>query len=133
MSYDIYLVNPITKEPLKLESPHFMRGGTYCLTGDTEAHLNITYNYAQQYRKVFGDSVKLSDWDKMFGGGETGIRKLYGMSGADSIPILENAINQLKDDVSKDYWKSTEGNAKAALLQLLALAKLRPDGIWKGD
>lgn len=37
------------------------------------------------------------------------------------------------DDVDTDYWKPTEGNAKRALLQLLAMAKIRPDGIWDGD
>lgn len=62
-----------------------------------------------------------------------GIRTIYGMSGAESIPILENAINQLGDDASPDYWEPTEGNAKRALLQLLAMAKMRPDGIWDGD
>ena len=41
--------------------------------------------------------------------------------------------NQLKDDKTENYWEPTEGNAKAALIQLLALAKMRPDGIWKGD
>ena len=35
--------------------------------------------------------------------------------------------------VDDDYWKSTEGNAKRSLIQLLTLAKLRPDGIWDGD
>jgi hypothetical protein len=29
-----------------------------------------------------------------------------------------------------DYWKATEGNAKRALCQLVALAQLRPDGVW---
>lgn len=49
------------------------------------------------------------------------------------IQILENAINQLGDDVDPDYWEPTEGNAKRALLKLLAMAKMRPDGIWDGD
>jgi hypothetical protein len=55
------------------------------------------------------------------------------MTGADSIPILEKAIAQLGDDVDEDYWEPTEGNAKRALSQLLALAKMRPDGVWTGD
>ena len=118
MSYDIELVDPITKEILQLDSPHHMRGGTYAIGGTTNAELNITYNYGQHYYEVFG---------------EKGIRTIYGISGADSIPILEKAISQLGDDVVKDYWAATEGNAKAALFQLLALAKMRPDGIWQGD
>ena len=39
----------------------------------------------------------------------------------------------LGDDVSSNYWEPTEGNAKAALLKLIALAEMRPDGIWDGD
>ena len=62
-----------------------------------------------------------------------GLRTIEGMSGADSIPVLEKAIGKLADNVDKDYWKPTEGNAKRALHGLLALAKLRPDGVWELD
>ncbi len=134
MSYDISLIDPITKEDLILDTPHQMKGGTYCVGGDNRAHLNITYNYSEHFQRAFGDeNVELSNWDKMFGGGKTGIRKLYGMSGADSIPLLRKAIELLGNDVSDNYWKATEGNSKKALLQLLALAKMRPDGVWEGD
>ena len=118
MSYDIYLHDPVTKENIILDDKHQMKGGTYCLEGTTEAWLNITYNYG----KIFYEKL-----------GEKGIRAIYGMSGADSIPILQKAIDELKDDVDNDYWKATEGNAKRSLIQLLTLAKLRPDGIWDGD
>jgi hypothetical protein len=101
-----------------LDNNHQMKGGTYCLGGTAEAWLNITYNYY----KIF--------YEKM---GKKGIRTIYGMSGVDSIPILQKAIDQLKDDVDEDYWKPTEGNVKRSLIQLLTLAKLRPDGIWDGD
>ena len=39
----------------------------------------------------------------------------------------------LGDDVDDDYWKPTEGNAKRALYGLLAMAQMRPDGVWGGD
>ena len=134
MSYDIALKDPVTKETLHLNAPHQMYGGAYRVGGTTEAALNITYNYADHFRKVLGGAdVELSTFDKVFGGGQTGIRKLYGMSGAESIPVLENAISKLGDDADDDYWAPTEGNAKRALLQLLALAKMRPDGVWDGD
>jgi hypothetical protein len=55
------------------------------------------------------------------------------MTGAESIPVLQAAADQLGNDIDEDYWKPTEGNAKAALLQLIALAKMRPDGVWEGD
>ncbi len=118
MSYDIELQDPVTKETLQLESPHQMRGGTYCVGGTTDAHLNVTYNYATHYYKTMG---------------EKGIRTIYGMAGADSIEVLENAISKLGDDIDPNYWIPTEGNAKRSLIQLVALAKMRPDGIWDGD
>lgn len=117
MSYDIFLKDPVTGSRLQLQEPHHMRGGTYAIGGTTDAELNVTYNYA-----------------KHFGGlGDRGIRSLYGSSGADSIPLMESVIAQLGDDVSDDYWEATEGNAKRALMQLVALAKMLPHGIWDGD
>lgn len=118
MSYDIKLIDPITKEPIELVAPHHMRGGTYELGGTTRAHLNVTYNYWSIFHRVLGSE---------------GIRTIYGMSGAESIPLLEGAAAQLGDDVDPDYWKATEGNAKRALLQLVALAKMRPDAVWTSD
>lgn len=119
MSYDIHLLDPVTKEPIQLDSPHQMKGGTFALGGTTEAHINITYNY-------WGILSKVLDSEK-------GIRSIYGKSASETIPLLKKAITQLQDDVDDDYWKPTEGNVKQALYQLLALANLRPDGIWDGD
>ena len=118
MSYDISLQDPVSGDTLELDSPHQLKGGTYALGGTTQCHLNVTYNYGKHYYRVFG---------------EKGIRTIYGLSGVDSIPVLEKAISQLGDEVHPDYWEPTEGNAKRALVQLLTLAKLRPDGIWNGD
>jgi len=118
MSYDISLTESITKETIEFDEKHDMKGGTYCYGGTKEACMNITYNYARYYYKIIGDQ---------------GIRTIYGMTGAESIPILKKAIEQLGDDVSSDYWKPTEGNAKKPLYSLLAFAQLRPDGIWDGD
>lgn len=119
MSYDISLTDPVTHEVINIDDKHFMRGGTYVLDGTTELHLNITYNYSQYYYKYI--DAKL------------GIRKIYGMTGLDSIPLLESAANSLGDDVDNDYWNPTEGNAKRPLLHLIVMAKMRPDGIWDGD
>ena len=119
MGYDISLVHPVTKKILQLDKPHQMKGSTYAVGGTTDAHLAITYNYALHYYKTIDEDL--------------GVRLIYEMSAADSIPILEKAVAALGDDIDKNYWTATEGNAKAALLQLIALAKLRPDGIWRGD
>lgn len=118
MSYDIYLCDPITKEVLELTEPHYMYGGTYQVGGTTRLHINITYNYSRFYKRILG---------------QEGIRLIYGQLAVDTIPLLEQCVSQLGDDVTDNYWDPTEGNAKAALLQLLALAKMRPDGRWKGD
>lgn len=118
MSYDITLRDPVTREVLRADSPHDMRGGIYCAGGTDELWLNVTYNYAPHFERVLGES---------------GIRAIYGMTGAESIPVLEAAAARLADDASDDYWEATEGNAKRALLQLAAMARLRPDGIWGGD
>lgn len=119
MSYDLSLTHPVTGDDLVLDSPHQMKGGTFAIGGTTDASLNITYNYAKFYYNVLDEDL--------------GIRVLYGKTGAQSIPILQKGIAALGDDVDENYWKDTEGNAKAALIQVLALAEMRPDGVWKGD
>lgn len=118
MSYDICMREPVGGNVIEFETEHYMRGGTYAVGGTRKAWLNVTYNYAKHYYRVFG---------------EKGIRTIYGMTGAESIPVIKAAMAQLKDDVSDDYWDPTEGNAKKALAQLLAIAQMRPDGVWDGD
>ena len=119
MSYDIDLTDPITGSVLKLDGKHHMQGGTYQVGGTINLSLNITYNYSKHYCRVLD--------------GEKGIRFIYGMTGAESLPVLKKAIDELGDDTTEDYWEPTEGNAKAALLQLHAMATMRPDGVWIGD
>lgn len=139
MSYDIHLVDPVTHTVLELDDPHQIRGGTYALSGTREMWLNITYNYSEWYYKP-----------GVFPGGEDGkgIRSIYGLSGAESIPVLQAAIKALEamtEDLTPEkikeyedygaggYWTPTRANAIRPLYQLLALAKLRPDGLWEGD
>jgi len=118
VSYDIYLLDPVSREVLHMDEPHLLRGGTYAMHGTTEMRFNITYNYVHHFRRLLG---------------ENGIRSIYGMSAAESLPRLLTAADALGNDVSEDYWEPTEGNAKRALLALVALARLRPDGVWAGD
>lgn len=118
MSYDIGLNDPVTGERIELDEPHQIRGGTYAVGGTREAWVNITYNYAPHFYALFGKG---------------GIRFLYGKTAAETLPALMEGAELLGDDVDDDYWKPTEGNAKRAILQLIALARLRPDGVWQGD
>lgn len=140
MSYDISLYDPVTHEPLEVDMPHQIAGGTYAVGGTKELWLNVTYNYARWYYKdgVFPDP----------NGKSQGIRTIYGMTGAESIPILKNAIRVLEDlteDISDaerekyehqgvtGYWLPTKENAIKPLYSLLAFAQMRPDGRWDGD
>lgn len=126
MSYDINLLDPITKNVIEINDAHFLRGGTYKVGGSTELSLNITYNYSEFLHKVLNPKFTPSKYD-------SGIRSLYGMTALEAIPILEAAISNLKDDVDTDYWTPTEGNTKSALNNLLTMCKMRPDAIISGD
>lgn len=118
MSYDIKLIDPTSRQTIVFDAPHALRGGTYAMGGTSEAWLNVTWNYGRHYRRLLG---------------EKGIRSIYGLTGADSVPVLQGAADRLGDDRHPDYWADTEGNAKAALLALISLAKLAPHGVWDGD
>ena len=126
MSYDINLLDPITKEIIEINDAHFLRGGTYKIGGSKALTLNITYNYSKILHRV----IQLKNTPSEY---KTGIRSLYGMTALETIPILEAAISNLKDDVDEDYWKATEGNTKRALNNLLTMCKMRPDAIVDGD
>lgn len=140
MSYDISLTDPATGETIELEKPHLMTGGTYALGGTRQAWLNITYNYADWYYKD-GVFAKTKEESK-------GIRTIYGLTGAESIPVLKTAIKALEScqkELSEEerqeyiahnvtgYWLPERTNAIKPLYQLLSLAQMRPDGVWKGD
>ena len=116
MSYDVYLVDKETHQVLTLDYAHFMHGGTYIAEGTSDLWLNVTYNYSKIIRLTLDPA---------------GLRVLDQMPASQTIPMLEEAIAQLADDVDENYWKATEGNVKRALTYLKEMATLRPDGIWK--
>jgi len=134
MSYDIYLKEPIGGEVVQLPIKHVMTGGTYLAEYDaktgifsakpnSEAWLNITYNYSKYYYEAEPDK---------------GIRVIYGMTGLESIPVLEEMIaiiTKFHPDktINENYWQACAGNAIKPLYQLKAMAELRPDAIWDGD
>lgn len=141
MSYDITLKDPVTHEVIEFDEPHQMKGGMYAIGGTKEAWLNITYNYANYYYSATeGD-------DRFFGKlwyeepKNLGIRGIYGKTGAESIRMLHDMICRIEpmpdekcdDPDCKGYWKPTAKNAIKPLYQLIAMAQMRPDGIWDGD
>ena len=77
--------------------------------------------------------AKAPEWLRKDGRPVSGVRTIYGLTGAESLPVLDKAISMLADDADTDYWKATDGNAKRALVQLRAMAAMRPDGLWAGD
>lgn len=92
MSYDIYLKDPVTGKTAAVPG-HLMHGGTYQAdyhpesdtftpTLSTEASLNITYNYGHCYYEIYE---------------EDGIWAIYGVSGFDSILMLEKMITLLNE------------------------------------
>ena len=112
MSYDVDFCDPVSKKVIELDTPHFMRGGTYAVGGTRELTLNITYNYSENYSKH-----------------NFSIKDLDGKSAVEVIPELERVISELGDEVDPDYWKPTDGNAKKALIQLLTMCRMRPDAV----
>ena len=148
MSYDMSLTDPVSGETLLADVPHDMRGGTYAMGGTQELWLNITYNYSRWYAAL---------WP------EKGIETIVGMTGGDSLPVLRDGIERLSDEsfhvelepdekwlterneaseritpgsgtmTLESYWCPTRANALRPLYQLIALAQIRPDGVWDGD
>ena len=104
MSYDIYLRDPVTRTTAEVPG-HLMRGGTFMADYhpengtftpalNTEAHLNITYNYGRYYSEIYK---------------EEGIRIIYGMCGVDSIPVLDKMLSLLeKKYKKKGKWITTK-------------------------
>ena len=186
MSYDIYLNDPVTGQPIELQDPHMMTGGTYAIGGTRELWLNVTYNYASYYYEATEGDERFAHQEKRRDEfvNEYGIRGIYGKSGAESIPMLTDMISRIENkyktssgewittvrekrrvhgadgkvyedaldlifkgikfteekyevEISEgpnpNYWEATAGNAIKPLHQLIAMARLRPDGIWDGD
>ena len=100
-------------------------GGTYVLGGTSEAELNITYNYSNQFAKVgldFHEHAPL---------GRHGKIAVHGKRAGDLIPLLADAVKSLGTERHPDYWKSTPGNAGFALSILLDWARQHPDGVFE--
>jgi len=121
VSYNVELQDPVTRNVLEVEKPHYMKGDKYDPEGSTRLELGVTWNYSGHICRVFGTVMQ----------GIHSLSSLYGMTGAESIPVLKAAIALLGDEVNEDYWQATEGNVKQALNHLLAMAQMRPDGVWR--
>lgn len=45
----------------------------------------------------------------------------------------EEKSYEISEGPNTNYWETTAANAMKPLFQLIAMAELRPDGIWDGD
>lgn len=59
--------------------------------------------------------------------------ELSGLSGAESIPLLQAAIANLGDEISAKPWEPADGNIKKQLFGLLKKARVAPHGRWGID
>ena len=87
----------------------------YRCSNETGTVTSVTYSYVD----ILCDKL-----------GQHGLYEIDGKTGEESIPILESAINCLKDDETNDRWEATEGNVKRALRGLLEASKKNPNNKW---
>lgn len=102
MSYDIRLIDPVTKERVYVDEPHFMTGGTYAAGGTKELWLNITYNYSHYYYEAAeGDErflyIDPYDAERRSVACNGGIRGIYGKTGWESLPMLYDMIDRIRE------------------------------------
>lgn len=117
MGWICTLIDPQSHETMEIDGFTNPRGGKYAPLS-CDAELYVTYNYGVHFRKLNGNK-SLPEW-------------LGNLTGAQSCPILCDAITRLGKDVDKnDYYNATEGNARRALKGLLSLALECPDGVWE--
>ena len=93
--------------------------GTFTPALNTEAHLNVTYNYGQYYKEVYEKGNEL-------------VNVLVFLK--QQVSVKEEIIEyEVDEGDTSDYWLATAANAIRPLHQLIALTKMRPDCIWDGD
>ena len=61
------------------------------------------------------------------------LHRLLHVDDAENTYIQEEYKKVVSEGYNNDYWTPTAENAIRPLLQLVAMAQMRPDGIWKGD
>lgn len=88
----------------------------------------ITFNYAKWYYGIWPGKTpdkkdEATPFGQMFAGNDRGLRSLYGLPMEKVILKLKEGINRLHGLGCSDYFKPTEGNARAALLELLAICE----------
>ena len=138
MSYGILLVDPANDYNV-MQTKRHQEGGTYVafvktdgqvLQGTADCDLNVTYNYYEQFVRVFPKGTARENPPYSNKGDNEGIKWLYDRTAEETIPVLERAVEELGTEQDDDYWKATNGNAGRALSTLLEWAREHPNGVW---
>ena len=79
MSYDISIIDPVTKKTIKV-AHNDLRGGTYAIGGTDEAYFNITFNYGDMFSLFMGKG---------------GLHQLDGKKVSETIGQLKRAISDI--------------------------------------
>jgi hypothetical protein len=113
MGYDVSLVD---QRGRPMEMVRLAPQGSTFAPGDRSATFAITYNYTEHFRRVLGDR---------------GLSRLHGLTAAESVPLLTQAVAALQGRPGTDYWEGSEANARWALVECLSMAVLCPTGVWE--
>ena len=128
MGYSIELINKITGKTAKMKHPQYVRRGTVRAVMDpetgklipteqAEADIDITYNYSYYYYEATDGDIRFAhervsacDADGTQAETEYSIRGLHGTTPAESIPMLMNMIEKIKNKYTNDRgeWLETE-------------------------
>lgn len=119
MSYSIYMVDKDTGEDLCLKTARFMVNaampvhidpatGKFVEDAQEDASAIITYNYAKYfYEAGEGDDRFLKEWRGNIK--NVGIRVIYGLSGAESLPMLSDMVKRIEARYKVNgEWKTAE-------------------------
>ena len=95
----------------------------------------ISYIFAPALREAFDTS---EDWDIPGSPEKDGIRKLYGMTGEESIPVLTKAIENLdnyykSEKGSKETFQGLYNDLRYILAEMLVIAHKNRSCVWSGD
>lgn len=107
---------------IKLDNIHNIRGSIYPMGGTDEVQLDVTYNYSKILSPLAREKFGVDSWVDL-------LRDKHSRDAVKSLRVLSSMLSGEPDD---DYWAVTEGNAKAAIDNLVYLCELslNYDGMW---
>lgn len=106
MGYSLWLENKSDGLMCERKEPEVDLGNVLCIGGSTLMEFNITYNYAKYYYEVEGFEDK-------------GIRRIYGMTGKESLPYLDMLCMHIRKKYynrDKQRWKRTIRQREVAIV-----------------